>query len=55
MSVLPVASGTSEPDINILSWRQEGTPNTPDHIVMVVFVRKNIVQTVILQMAMRKY
>lgn len=40
MSVLPVASGTSEPDINILSWRQEGTPNTPDHIVMVVFVRK---------------
>lgn len=40
MEVLPIANKQPEPDLNILSWRQEGGPSAPDHIVSVIFVRK---------------
>lgn len=40
ISVLPVESKRAEPDINILSWRQDGGPTADDYIVTVVFVRK---------------
>lgn len=40
MEVLPIADKQPEPDINILSWRQDGGPTAPDHVVMVIFVRK---------------
>ena len=40
MEVLPIADKQPEPDLNILSWRQEGGPSAPDHIVSVIFVRK---------------
>lgn len=38
--VLPVENKRQEPDVNILSWRQEGGPSQPDYIVSIVFVRK---------------
>lgn len=40
MSVLPVENKRNEPDVNLLSWRQEGGPSASDYIVTVVFVRK---------------
>lgn len=40
MSVLPVENKREEPDVNILSWRQEGGPTASDYIVTIVFVRK---------------
>lgn len=38
--VLPVETKRAEPDVNILSWRQEGGPSQPDYIVSIIFVRK---------------
>lgn len=40
LEVLPVEAKRQEPDVNILSWRQEGGPSQADYIVSVVFVRK---------------
>lgn len=39
LAVLPTENKRSEPDINILSWRQKGDPSADDYIVSVVFVR----------------
>ena len=40
INALPIEGKRSEPDMNILSWRQEGGPTTDDYIVTIVFVRK---------------
>lgn len=40
MSVLPVDEKRPEPDVNILTWRQQGGPSADDYIVTIVFVRK---------------
>ena len=40
LDVLPIENQRQEPDVNILSWRQEGGPSQADYIVTIVFVRK---------------
>ena len=40
LNVLPVAEGQSEPDMNLLAWRQEGGPVDGDSVVMVLFPRR---------------
>lgn len=40
LSVIPVENGQSEPDLNLLAWRQAGGPASADSIVFVVFPRR---------------
>lgn len=40
LGVMPVEEKRQEPDMNIISWRQEGGPTAPDYIVTVVFPRR---------------
>ena len=40
LNVLPVDEGQSEPDMNLLAWRQEGGPVDGDSVVMVLFPRR---------------
>lgn len=40
MKALPVENGQSEPDINLLAWRQSGDPVNEDSIVFVLFPRR---------------
>lgn len=40
LNVLPIEEGQSEPDINILAWRQTDGLTEEDHVVMVLFPRR---------------
>ena len=40
LSVLPIEEGQSEPDMNLLAWRQSGGPADHDNVVMVLFPRR---------------
>lgn len=40
LSVLPLENGALEPDMNLLSWRQNGAPGEDDSVVMVLFLRR---------------
>ena len=40
LKILPVEEGQSEPDMNLLAWRQSGGPADEDSVVMVLFPRK---------------
>ena len=40
LKILPVEDGQSEPDMNLLAWRQSGGPADEDSVVMVLFPRK---------------
>ena len=40
LNILPVEEGQSEPDMNLLAWRQSGGPADEDSVVMVLFPRK---------------
>lgn len=40
LSAIPVESGQSEPDLNLLAWRQAGGPANADSLVFVVFPRR---------------
>ena len=40
LNILPVEDGQSEPDMNLLAWRQSGGPADEDSVVMVLFPRK---------------
>ena len=40
LSVLPVAEGMTEPDINLLCWRQAGGAAEPDSVVAILFLRR---------------
>lgn len=40
LGVMPMDEKRREPDMNLISWRQEGGPTAPDYIVTVVFPRR---------------
>lgn len=40
LSVLPTEEGQTEPDVNILAWRQTDHITDDDHVVMVIFPRR---------------
>lgn len=40
LGILPVCEGQTEPDVNLLAWRQSGGPIDEDSIVMVLFPRR---------------
>lgn len=40
IAALPVDKGQTEPDINLLAWRQDGGPAEHDSVIMVLFPRK---------------
>ena len=40
MAALPLEEKRTEPDVNILAWRQHGGPGADDYIVTVVFPRR---------------
>ena len=40
LNILPTEDGQSEPDINLLAWRQSGGPAEKDSVVMVLFSRR---------------
>ena len=40
LKVMPTDDRRSEPDMNILAWRQQGGPTQEDYLIMVVFPRR---------------
>ena len=40
LNALPIEEGQSEPDMNLLAWRQSGGPADHDNVVMVLFPRR---------------
>lgn len=41
LDAMPMEQGRTEPDVNLLAWRQQGNPSAAtDHLVCVVFLRR---------------